>query len=165
MKTNYTLRSLFALLLLTLLLSSCGDEEKKTDPKPKEYTVQVRVTGQLLQGLGADMSYTSAHNFVGPSTPGPNGTEDFSTITAGNVTKTYELGTFGDNDIIEGYINLRNVTRNGSTRIPSAGYFKMEIIVDGDVKQMIRLDATGEHTNATYNPHFRGYVALETDDL
>jgi hypothetical protein len=142
------MKKLLLLLVPFLTLSSCSDS-KKDDPSPavvKTYRISVHVVG--AQAAGTNVAITSTYDFAGGRTsrPGPTRAESFTTPA---VDRTYDLGTFGDYDIVE-------VQMAGRSALAGNGYLKAEIIVDGVVKK----SATMNTTTAS-----RDYAAVETDDL
>ncbi|GAA4393610.1 hypothetical protein [Hymenobacter koreensis] len=160
MKTLSTLR-IILYLMAGLSLAGCGKKEEPK-PAPKSYAVSLRVTGQNLQGLGADISYATAKNHIrGPYGAGPTGTEAF----AATASKTFDLGRLGPEDLVEGYVNFRNVRATTTPRPPATAVLKMEIIVDGRVHSTGQITGAGPAPGSGYNPHLQGYVALETENL
>lgn len=156
MKTLSTL--LFALLVL--VMASCSSDSKD-DPQPVTHKVEVRVTGQDLAGLGAELKVTSQLDFAKASKAGPGYTEVFGS----SVSKTIKIGDFGTYDLIESLVMFKNVTRTSSLRPSSTSRLKLEILADGKVIETTELNASATGWKVRYEPYLVGGADLETDNL
>lgn len=162
MKTLSSLRYLIMLLMLPLLLGSCSKEDADATPAVVQHKIQVRVTGESLSSLGAELHVKSTLNFIkGPYLTGPALNEAFST----SISKTYDLGAFGKEDIIEGLIVFKNVTRTSTTQPSAATRLKLEMIADGVVIESTELNKSGKGYKVDYYPNLTGEAAIETDNL
>ncbi|MCC3156430.1 hypothetical protein LJ737_04230 [Hymenobacter sp. 15J16-1T3B] len=144
MKTTYPLRSLFAILLpLTLLLSSCGDDDKKDDPKPATtHQVVVRYNGQNINGLGAAVS-------AGSVSPSGTATSYFSDnlATTTNISEQkpqpFTIPAGDDFSVTVSFTNVR-----GTQRAPAGATLYAAILVDGQVRKTVTIDNTTAPGNA-----------------
>lgn len=162
MKLIYPLRYLIMLLVLPLLLGSCSKDDEAAPSTAVQHKIQVRVTGENLSGLGAELHVKSTLNFInGPFVAGPGLHETYAT----SITRTYDLGTFGKEDIIEAQVMFRNVTKNGAVQPSATSRLKLELIADGVVKENTELNKSASGWKVQYNPYLVGGADLETDNL
>ncbi|GAA4373146.1 hypothetical protein [Hymenobacter koreensis] len=138
------------LLTAFILLVSC----KKEDPlKGKlRYKVEVRVTGENLTGLGAEMSYTSIRNTLTDPKPGPSAQYSYAT----RVSETYELGEFGMYDALEVTLAMRNVTCNNAAQLGPNSWLRAEILANGLVIDRVELNSASARNLSCTAP----YLAL-----
>lgn len=164
MKTLSTFR--YLLLVPSFSLLGHASNAKKEAILPAEtHVVQVRVTGQNLAGLGAELVVRSSLNW-NPRTfnPGPG----FTKSIGNSVNETYTVGTFGPRDYVEASVAFKNVAFHNNTRPPAGAHLWVEIITDGKGGEKTRLDANAVNDKAwkvEYNPYLKGTVAVETDKL
>jgi len=111
------------LFTLTAMFSNCS-RTKQEDPKPKEYTVQVRVTGRNM--LDGSAIINSTYDYAGAK-GAPVENPVIARIYATTVNETYNLGKFGPADRIRARVEMG---ANSSESILTA-----EIVVDGVVKK------------------------------
>ena len=164
MKTLATFRYLLLVPSFSLLGHS-SDAKKEATLPAETHVVQVRVIGQNLDGLGAELSVRSVLNWS-PRVynPGPGFTEKFSK----SVNEKYTVGTFGGRDYVEASISFKNVAFHNNTRPPANAHLRVEIITDGKVGERTRLDANAVNDKVwkvEYNPYMKGTVAVETNKL
>ncbi|GAB2965427.1 hypothetical protein GCM10027048_38940 [Hymenobacter coalescens] len=144
MQALYPLRSLSALLLPLLLLSSCGDDdEKKADPKPATtHSVVVRYNGQNITGLGAQVS-------AGSTSPGGVTTAYFFDDLASrtNVSEqkpqAFIIPAGDDFSTTVSFTAVR-----GTQRAPAGAVLRADILVDGQVRKTVSIDNTTAPGNA-----------------
>lgn len=134
MKTLSRLRYLiFPLLMAT---AACGDEDaKKTDPSPAQHQVEVRYSGAGLTGLGARISGGSTN----PEGTNPQQVFSISPATA-TVSATQAIGAVSAAREFNTTISFESV--RGSSRAPSGSFLTASIVVDGVVKETLRIDNT-----------------------
>lgn len=144
MKTRYPLRALFALLMpLTMLLSGCGDDEKKDNPKPKEpHIVVVRYNGQNINGLGGQVSAGS----ISPTgTTIPYFNDNLATATNISEQKRQEfmIPAGDDFSVTVSFTNVR-----GTQRAPANAVLRADILVDYQVYKTVVIDSSTPAGNA-----------------
>jgi hypothetical protein len=138
MKITIPFRSLFALLLpLTLLLSSCGEDDKKNAPKPATaHSVVVRYNGQNITNLGAQVS-------AGSISPNGTGTSYFSddlsaqTNVSEQKPQPFVIPAGEDFSVTVSFTNVR-----GSNRAPAGAVLRADILVDGQVRRTTVIDSS-----------------------
>lgn len=163
MKTLATFR--YILLVPSLSLAGYTSEAPEIAKPAATHVVEVRVIGQNLDGLGAELNVRSVLDWS-PRTynPGPGFSKTFSS----SVNETYTVGTFGARDYVEASVSFKNVAFHNNTRPPANAHLRIEIITDGKVGERTRLDANAANDKAwkvEYNPYLKGTVAVETNKL
>jgi len=161
MKTLSTIGCLLAVPLLALT-GYTRDAGKGAVPAAAKHVVQVRVTGQNITGLGADLQVRTVLNWHQGYNPGHSFSQTFSTAS---VSETYDIGRFNDNDYVEASISFKNVTQDGAVRPAPNAFLKVEMITDGEVGEATQLDAKAKGWKVEYDPHLKATVAVETDKL
>jgi len=157
--------STFAYLLLVPQLSWLAYDSnaiKAVAPPAGSHVVQVRVIGQNMSGLGAELSVRSVLDWDQGHNPGPTLYKAFGD----KISETYTIGTFGRMDYVEASISFKNVLVDN--RPPVNSQLRVEIITDGRVGEVTRLDANSMNDRVwkvEYDPHLRGTVAVETNKL
>ncbi|OUJ76149.1 hypothetical protein [Hymenobacter crusticola] len=155
------------LLLIPQLgwLGSATEAPKKAAMSAGTHVVQVRVFGNKLDGLGAELNVRSVVNWDKGHNPGPTLEKKFDTSS---VNETYTIGTFGDMDYVEASISFKNVAFHNTTRPPAGSQLRVEIITDGKVGEKTRLDSNALNDKVwkvEYDPYLKGTVAVETNKL
>lgn len=128
-------------LLLTLLLSACGDDEQKTsDPQPRlSRTLKVVYSGQNLAGLGAHIDVISK-SAQGVETPFIS--ED---IPENTITQTKPAFTVPEGNDLTVTIMLTRVP--SGQRAPTGTSLEAQLL-DGDkVVRSLQLDKTTPSVN------------------
>jgi len=131
MKTYYRALSAFLLLLLPLVALKC---KKEDIVNANQFDVKVRVTGENLTGLGAEIKVESRRNVVNP-TAGPSLAHGYTV----SVNQTYDLGTFGVQDDVTISAFFTNVTCSSSVQPASNSKLKVELLINGWVANTIEL--------------------------
>ncbi|HEX8350200.1 MAG TPA: hypothetical protein VF598_09565 [Hymenobacter sp.] len=159
------LLSTFSYLLLVPQLAWLGldsNARKETARPAGSHIVQVRVIGQNLDDLGAELSVRSVLDWDQGHNPGP----EFTKILGDKVNETYTVGTFGRMDYVEASISFKKVIFDNKP--PSNAHLRVEIITDGKVGEVTRLDANAVNDRVwkvEYDPYMKGTVAVETNKL
>lgn len=125
------------MLLLPLIAVEC----KKKVVDANQFDVKVRVTGENLGGLGAEIKVESRRSIVNP-TPGPSLSYTYATA----VSQTYVLGTFGIQDDATISAFFTNVTCSGAVQPTSNSRLKVELLVNEKVVNVIELSPTSQST-------------------
>ena len=131
MKSYYRIISAFLLLLLPLLSLKCKEDDIV---KANQFAVTVRVTGENLGGLGAEIQADSRLNVFNPKA-GPSLKYSYGTA----VSQTYELGTFGLQDDVTISALFRNVSCSSAVQPASNSKLKVELLIRGLVVNVIEL--------------------------
>ncbi|UYZ57420.1 hypothetical protein [Hymenobacter latericus] len=150
------LRAPLLVLLVLALLASCDDDPLKDKVK---YTVALRVTGQNLAGLGAEMHYTSVRNTTTNPQPGPSGHYTYAV----RADSTYNLGEFGWYDHLDAAIALRNVSCSSALQPAANSWLKLEMLVNGRVVDRVELNSASRNT-VTCAPYWLIGMGAEGDD-
>ncbi|OUJ74789.1 hypothetical protein [Hymenobacter crusticola] len=146
----------------SLVLASCGKDNKNDDPIPvKTHVVSVRVAGRDLAGLGAELQVTSQLVAGGKSQEGPQAADQY----IDTADKTYNIGTFSNADVVTATIAFKNVTRTSSPRPPLSSALAVVFIIDGQTNQSVTLDAKGIGSGVSYTPYLSGTTAVQMDKL
>ncbi|WP_035561178.1 hypothetical protein [Hymenobacter sp. IS2118] len=155
---NYR-RSLLGLLLLLLpLLALKCDKEDVI--KANQFDVKVRVTGDNLFGLGAEMKVESRRNVLNPKA-GPSLSKAFST----SINQTYDLGTFGIQDDVTISALFRQVTCNSMVQPVANTKLKVELLVNGVVLNVVELTPASKNTSGfSCNPFWLATTIGSGDD-
>ncbi|WP_324680408.1 hypothetical protein [Hymenobacter sp. GOD-10R] len=153
-------RSTLSALLFTFLLScwSYASPTPNRTPLVAKHLVEVRITGQNLVGLGAELTVRSVLNWKQGYNPGHSFTQSF---TEANVSQTYKVGNFDATDYVEAAITLKNVTRDSRIQPAVNSFLKIEIITDGKVGETTQLDANAKGWKVEYDPHLRAIVSVD----
>lgn len=138
MKTYYRPLAWLLALLLPLLALKCKKEDVT---KLNQFEVKVRVTGDNLGGLGAEVKAESRLNVLNPKT-GPSLSYRFPT----SVNQTYDLGTFGIQDDVTISASFANVTCTSTVQPVSNTKLKVELIANGLVVNTIELSPASRNT-------------------
>ncbi|WP_324674220.1 hypothetical protein [Hymenobacter sp. GOD-10R] len=164
MKTLSTFRSLVLVPSLSLL-GYANDAPKEVVKTADTHVVQVRVMGQNLDGLGAELSVRSVLDWSPRSyKPGPTLSRNFDK----SINETYTIGTFGEKDYVEASISFKNVMFHNNIRPSANTQLRVEIITDGKVGEKTRLDANALNDKVwrvEYDPYMKGTVTVETNKL
>lgn len=154
------MKLLFRVLLLLLPLFVLPGCDKDDDPlKDKlRFKVTLRVTGENLAGLGAEMDYTSVRNTLTDPKPGPTGRDTYALRADG----TYDLGEFGFYDQLAATIAMRNVTC--TARPPANSRLKLEILVNGVLYDRVELNGASPGTISCSQPYWLVTTSSDGDD-
>jgi len=156
MKKRFTLSTLLFFILLSCW-SYAGSALKETPPLAK-HLVEVRVTGQNLTGLGADLTVRSVLNWKQGYHPGQGFTQTF---TGASINQTYKVGYFEATDYVEAAIAFQQVTRDSAVQPAVGAFLKVEILTDGKVSETTQLDANAKGWKVEYDPHLRAIVSVD----
>ncbi|MCC3158773.1 hypothetical protein LJ737_16130 [Hymenobacter sp. 15J16-1T3B] len=139
---KFSFRFPLLLLLVVGLLAGCSKDDDPLKGKLR-YKVQVRVRGENLTGLGAEMSYATVRNTLTDPKPGPSGRDTYA-VRADTI---YELGEYGAYDALEVTLAMRNVTcQNAATQLGANSYLKAEILANGLKIDEVELNRTAART-------------------
>jgi hypothetical protein len=144
------------LLALPLLSLKCEDEDII---KPPQFEVTIRVTGEHLDGLGAELSVSSTRNVLNPSA-GPGLSYSYGT----NISQTYALGTFGLQDRVEASVAFRNVTCSSTLRPASDSKLLVEVLANGLVVGRAELTPGSSGSSFVCSPYWLSTTVGEGDD-
>ena len=136
MKTYHLTVWAFILLLLPLMAVEC----KKKAVEANKFEVKVRVTGENLAGLGAEIKAESRRNVLNPIT-GPS----LSHTYAAAVSQTYDLGTFGLQDDATISAFFTNVTCSSAVQPASNSRLKVELLINNRAVNTIELSPTSRN--------------------
>ncbi|MCI1188931.1 hypothetical protein MON38_16025 [Hymenobacter sp. DH14] len=152
------LRFIIGLLLLALPLLGlkCSKEEII---KATEFDITVRVTGEHLDGLGAEMKVTSVRNVLNPSA-GPVLTQSFGPT----VSQTYSLGKFGLQDQVTAFIYFTNVTCTSVVQPAANTSLLVEVLANGVLVSQVRLKPGTTGGNFTCTPYWTNSDESHGDD-
>ena len=131
MKKTYRSLALLLVLLLPLLALKCNKDDIV---RANQFEVKVRVTGDNLAGLGAEMKAESRLNVLNPKA-GPSLRFSFAT----SASQTYDLGTFGIQDDVTISAAFANATCTGTVQPASNTKLKVELLVNGLVVNVLEL--------------------------
>ena len=124
---------------LPLLALKC----KKDDVvRANQFEVKVRVTGDNLAGLGAEMKAESRLNVLNPIA---GSSLRFSFTTS--VSQTYDLGTFGIQDDVSISAAFANATCTSTVQPASNTKLKVELLVNRFVMNVIELSPASRNTS------------------
>jgi hypothetical protein len=144
------------LLALPLLSLKCDDDDVI---KPPPFEVTIRVTGEHIDGLGAEMSVISTRNVLNPSA-GPTLSRPYST----SISQTYTLGTFGLQDRVEASVAFRNVTCSSALRPASDSKLLVEVLANGFVVGSAELTPGSSGGSFVCSPYWLSTTVGEGDD-
>jgi hypothetical protein len=112
------------LFLLFILLTSCNDKNADDTPKPGNHMVAVRITGDGLTGLGAQISGSSTDS------QGKKAANKFSLQpTTATISQTQEVGQVNTDRAFSTTISFTNV--RGTAQAPYGSYLRADILVNG----------------------------------
>ena len=142
MRPNQLLK-LIGLFLLVVFLGACSRVSKE-DPVPAgQHRVQVRLTAKALDGL--DARYTFSRQ------AGSNAPEQLGAGPArNNATEELDGGLKSSGDVIFVEISFRAITPTSTVVPDPAASYAVEILVDGDVKTKVVIDAASQLNNTFY---------------
>ena len=144
------------ILLLPLLALKC----KKDDIiKAKQFEVTVRVTGENLTGLGAEMQVNSRLDALNLSA-GPSLTYAYAT----SVSQTYVLGTFELQDDVTAAVAFKNVTCSSALQPASNSKLKVELFANGLLVNVVELTPTSQGDSFACAPYWADTSASNSDD-
>lgn len=126
---KYLSRATLLPLLTAIMLSGCEKE------KMLQARIELRVRGENLTGLGAEMSYTSLRDAYDQPQPGPSGQYSYAV----RADTTYNLGDFNIDDTMEAHISLRNASC--ATTLRPDSWLRLETLANGVVIKRIELNA------------------------
>ena len=144
------------LLVLPLLALKCSKEEVI---KANEFDITVRVTGEHLDGLGAQMQVTSVRNVLNPSA-GPTLTQNFGPT----VSQTYALGKFGIQDQVKTSIYFTNVTCTSVVQPAANASLLVEVLANGLLVSQVRLKPGMSGGNFSCTPYWMDNDESKGDD-
>lgn len=133
---NRSLLSRLVLLFTLLVLFSDCSRAKREDPKPKEYTVRVHVTGSNM--LSGSAIINSTYDYAGAK-GAPVENAVIARVYSTTVNETYDLGKFGAADRIRVRVEM---SASASESVLTA-----EILVDGVVKKSCFVKGGGVFTS------------------
>jgi hypothetical protein len=144
------------LLMLPLLGVKC---EKEDIVKATQFEVTVRVTGENLGGLGAEVRVSSVRNVLNPSA-GPGLTYSYPI----NANVVYSLGTFGLQDQVTAEVAFHNVSCSGVVRPASDSKLKVEVLANGFVVNVVELTPATTGGSFICNPYWLNTTVGNGDD-
>lgn len=136
------------LWLLLLPLAACQDKLEELEDATR-FEVTLRVKGENLTGLGAEMDYVSTRNTLTKPEVGPSGRYTYAVA----VDTTYQLGEFGVYDDVLATIALRKATCDAATHPRPGSYLKLDMLVNGVVYDTETLSSTSG-TQVTCSPYW-----------
>ncbi|MCR5887037.1 hypothetical protein LRS06_04445 [Hymenobacter sp. J193] len=125
------------LWLALLPLAACQDKLDELEDATR-FTVALRVKGENLSGLGAEMHYVSTRSTLTNPQAGPSGHYTY----AAAADTTYQLGEFGVYDDVLATIALRTATCDAATHPRPGSYLKLDMLVNGVVYDTETLSST-----------------------
>ena len=146
----------FLLLVLPLLGLQCSKEKIA---KANEFDITVRVTGENLGGLGAEVKVTSVRNVLNPSA-GPTLAQSYGLT----VSQTYSLGKFGIQDQITAFVNFTNVTCTSVVQPAANTSLLVEVLANGILVSQVRLKPGSTGGNFTCSPYWMNSDESDGDD-
>ena len=144
------------LLALPLLSLKCDDEDVI---KPPQFEVTIRVIGEHLDGLGAELSVISTRNILNPSA-GPTLSHRYTT----SISQTYALGSFGLQDRVEASVGFRNVTCSSVLRPDNDSKLLVEVLANGIIVGRAELTPGSSGASFVCSPYWLATTVGEGDD-
>jgi hypothetical protein len=152
------LRFIIGSLLLTLPLLGlkCSKEEIV---KANEFDIALRVTGEHLGGLGAEVKVTSIRNVLNPSA-GPTLVQSYGPT----ISQTYALGKFGLQDKVTVSASFTNVTCTSAVQPASDASLLVEVLANGVTVSRVVLKPGTSGGNFTCSPYWMNSDESHGDD-
>lgn len=144
------------LLALPLLSLKCDDDNIIMPP---QFEVTIRVTGEHLDGLGAELNVSSTRNLLNPSA-GPTLTYSYDA----SISQTYTLGPFGLQDQVIASAAFRNVTCSSSLRPATDSKLLVEVLANGLVVGRAELTPSSSGGSFVCSPYWLVTTVGEGDD-
>ena len=144
------------LFMLPLLGLKCSKEEIV---KANEFDITVRVTGEHLGGLGAEVKVTSIRNVLNPSA-GPTLVQSYGPT----ISQTYSLGKFGIQDKVTAFASFTNVTCTSTVQPASDASLLVEVLANGVPVSRVVLKPGASGSNFTCSPYWTNSDESHGDD-
>ncbi len=159
MKKQFLVRWASLLTLIALApLTSCEEDTDITSSL--KYTIKLRVTGENLTDLGAEMRYTSLRNTLAASpAAGPTRTKTYTN----SADSTYNVGEFGFYDRVEAIIALKSATCNATTHPRSSSFLRLEMLVNDRIVLREELNSASAQ-RVTCSPYWTITTTTDGDD-
>ncbi|QIX62538.1 hypothetical protein HER32_15670 [Hymenobacter sp. BT18] len=145
------------LWLALLPLAACQDKLEELKDATR-FSVALRVKGENLTGLGAEMDYVSTRNTLTKPEAGPSGHHTYAI----SADTTYQLGEFGVYDDVLATIVLRKATCDATTHPRPGSYLKLDMLVNGVVYDTETLSSTSG-AQVTCTPYWTISVGPTSD--